>query len=168
MPALKNKKKAKKKKNGRPTKYKEEFAEQVHRLALLGLKDIELMEYFNVAESTLNLWKNKHKDFSEALKEGREIADDKVIKALYNKACGFEEEIEETIFNPKTGKPSIATRTRKHLPDTTAIIFWLKNRQRKHWRDRIDNTHSGPEGGPIETEFKVVFVDKRKDGHKTD
>lgn len=163
--AKKSKPKAKKpNKNGRPTKYKEEFAEQVYRLALLGLKDLELMEYFNVAESTLNLWKTKHDDFSEALKEGREIADDKVVKALYNKACGFEESIEETVFDPKTGKPTVATRTRKHLPDTTAIIFWLKNRQRKHWRDRIDNTHSDPEGGPIQTITRTIIDPKAKDG----
>jgi hypothetical protein len=150
----------KKSKGGRPTKYKKEYAEQVYRLALLGLKDTELMDYFDVAESTLNLWKKNHKEFSESLKEGREIADDKVVKALYNKACGYEENIQETVFDPKTGKPQTANRIKKHLPDTTAIIFWLKNRQRKHWRDRIDGTLSDPDGGPIV--IKRVIVDPKE------
>ncbi len=34
--------------------------------------------------------------------------------------------------------------TIKHYPpDTTACIFWLKNRQRDKWRDRLDHEHSG-------------------------
>jgi hypothetical protein len=40
-------------------------------------------------------------------------------------------------------------------PDTTAMIFWLKNRKRDQWRDRVDNEHTGKDGGPIETVTKV-------------
>jgi hypothetical protein len=47
----------------------------------------------------------------------------------------------------------VQTPIRKiYPPDTTAGIFWLKNRQKAQWRDRIDTELSGKDGGPIQTE----------------
>ena len=41
--------------SGRPTKYKEEYAEQAYKLCLLGAKDKEMADFFQVSLSTLNL-----------------------------------------------------------------------------------------------------------------
>ena len=120
---------------GRPTKYKEEFAKQAYKICLLkNATDKELAEIFDVEESTIYLWKINYPEFSEALKEGKEIADAQVAKKLYDKATGWTREWVNADGEAK--KEYFA-------PDTTAQIFWLKNRQSKKWRDKQELEHSG-------------------------
>ena len=131
---------------GRPTKFKEEYCEQARKLCLLGYTDAELAIYFEVTESTINKWKLDYPKFSESLKDGKENADAKVIESLYKRAQGYMVD-EETAKGPTT----------RHIPaDTTAMIFWLKNRQRKKWTDKQEIEHSG------EIENKVTIVDDIK------
>jgi len=140
---------------GRPSKYREEFAQQAYKLCLLGLTDAELAKYFEIAESTLNLWKEGHPEFMEALKAGRAQADAKVAEKLYRRATGYSHV--DTKFATFEGQITDQKEYIKHHPpDTTAAIFWLKNRQKKHWRDKIDHgvEGAGPEGGPI----RIMFV----------
>lgn len=119
---------------GRPTKYKEEYSDQAYKLCLLGATDADLADFFGIQESTLNLWKGKHPEFMESLKDGREVADAQVAKRLYNRAMGYEHE--DTHITHHQGE-IIKTPIRKYYPpDTTACIFWLKNRQRGKWRDK--------------------------------
>lgn len=131
----------KKTKRGRPTDYREEHNELVRKLCLLGATDKEIAECLNVAESTLNLWKNKYPAFSEALKDGRERADARVGERLYQRAMGYSHP-EEKIFN-HNGKEMRIETTKHYPPDTVACIFWLKNRQKDRWRDVKDHKHSG-------------------------
>ena len=42
-------------------------------------------------------------------------------------------------------------------PDSTALIFWLKNRKPKDWRDKIE--HSGPDGGPLTVQIVKYGAD---------
>ena len=115
---------------GRPSKYKEEYCEQAYKLCLLGATDTELADFFQVTESTLNLWKKNHKEFSESLKRGKVVADAEVANKLYNRALGYKyEEIKQDSKD--------TTVTIKEMPaDPTSAIFWLKNRQRNKWSDR--------------------------------
>ena len=57
---------------GRPTDYRAEYAEQAEKLCLLGATDIQLADFFDVAESTIHLWKHTHPEFSESIKDGKE------------------------------------------------------------------------------------------------
>ena len=117
---------------GRPTDYKEEYAEQSRKLCLLGYTDVQLADFYGVTEQTINNWKKKHDGFFESLKAGKDIADAEVVNTLYNKAIGGIE-IEEV----KTDDGGKVTTTIKELaPDTTSAIFWLKNRQPEKWRDK--------------------------------
>lgn len=120
---------------GRPTKYKEEYAEQVYKLCLLGHTDKELAGFFEVSESTLNLWKEKE-EFSESIKRGKEIADGNVAEALYHRAIGYTHS-EEKVF---CSNGEITThRIDKHYPpDTGAAALWLKNRKAGQWKDNRD------------------------------
>lgn len=121
---------------GRPTKYKAEYCDQARDRCLLGATDRELADMFSIQESTLNLWKEKHPEFMEALREGKENADDQIAKSLYEKAKGG---------------------------DTTAMIFWLKNRRKHHWRDKHNYELTGTgEGGAIETITRVIIDPKEK------
>jgi hypothetical protein len=112
---------------GRPTAYKPEYAKEAYEYcAIFGADDKMLAKKFGVAESTLYLWKLKHNEFSEALKRGKDAFDTQhVEKSLLKRAMGY-------------------TLDGKHYPpDTTACIFWLKNRQPRKWRDKQELEHTG-------------------------
>lgn len=125
----------------RPTLYKEEYAEQARKLCLLGSTDKELAEFFEVSESTINLWKLEHAPFSESIKKGKAQADADVADRLYQRAMGYEhEEVDIRVIDHAIVKTPIR---KIYAPDPTAAIFWLKNRQRGKWRDKVETEHSG-------------------------
>jgi hypothetical protein len=119
---------------GRPSKYKEEYCKQAEKICLLGATDEFLADYFEVNVSTLSEWKVKHPEFREAIKKGKDDADLKVAESLYNRACGYSHK-EEKVFNNQ-GEIVTHETTKHYAPDPTALIFWLKNRQPKQWRDK--------------------------------
>jgi hypothetical protein len=130
-------------KGGRPSLYKPEYVEQAKKLCLLGATDQEMADFFKVALSTLNLWKLRHPEFSESLSEGKQAADSRVVRSLYQQAVGYEQD-EVKIFMPANAeKPVYAPFRAKVAPNVTAAIFWLKNRRREDWRDKVDLEHSG-------------------------
>lgn len=137
---------------GRPTKYKEEYNFQVEKLAKLGATDREIADFFDVAESTINLWKEEHPEFSESIKAGKVEADANVAQSLYHRAIGYEhEDIDIRVVD----KEIVQTPLIKHYPpDPTAAIFWLKNRQAAKWRERQ------------EVEQKTIIKDERIDDSK--
>ena len=127
---------------GRPSSYREEFAEQAKKLCRLGATDKELADFFEVSESTINLWKTAHLDFSESLKRGKAIADAEVADRLFQRATGYS----HPAVKFATFEGSI-TDQREYIehyaPDTTACIFWLKNRRPDLWRDKQEIQHAG-------------------------
>ncbi|QBY43987.1 helix-turn-helix domain-containing protein [Arsenophonus nasoniae] len=121
------------------TLYKEEYAEQARKLCLLGATDEELAKFFNIAESTLYNWKNEFPEFKESIKSGKDVADAEVANSLYNRAMGINY-TERKVKNE--GDKEIKEITEKFIPpDPTAIIFWLKNRQRDKWGDKKENNN---------------------------
>lgn len=145
---------------GRPSSYKDEFAEWAMKLAKLGATDKELAESFEVAESTIGNWKNAHPEFLDSIKKGRQIADAEVASKLFHRATGYKHP-EDDIKN--VAGEIVITPTIKHYPpDTTAAIFWLKNRRPDLWRDKVDSEISGPGGGAIKVASTVTFVQPPK------
>lgn len=126
---------------GRPSKYKDEYVSQARKLTALGATDAELADFFSVTISTVSLWKVKHPEFSEALKLGKEVADKRVEEALYNRALGYSHE--DTDIRVVDGAIMETPMIKHYPPDTTAAIFWLKNRKPDEWRDKRDIEHSG-------------------------
>jgi hypothetical protein len=122
---------------GRPTKYRVAFIRQAIRLGRLGATDREVADFFQVSESTLYLWKSEHPKFSEALKAGKEHADARVQQSLYRRALGYSHDAVK-IFNDKDNGTTQVPYVEHYPPDTTACIFWLKNRQPEAWRDKFD------------------------------
>lgn len=142
------------KQNGRPTKFKEEYIELAYNYCLLGATDQDLAKFFEVEERTINNWKHDFPEFFQSIKKGKVDADALVARSLFKRAMGYtykelkEEESENGIKN--------TTTTKEVAPDTTAQIFWLKNRQPRLWRDKQDIEHSG--GVQIETRsIKDIF-----------
>ena len=126
----------------RPSKYKEEYNEQSYKLCLLGATDKEIADFFEVDEATINRWKESKEGFRESLKRGKQLADANVASKLYHRAIGYEHE--EIITASYQGQITDMREVVKHYPpDTTAAIFWLKNRDKKNWRDKQELEHSG-------------------------
>ena len=102
------------KKTGRRSKYDEFISRKglvlVEGWARDGLTDEQIAHNLGIAQSTFYKWKNEHAEFSEALKRTKEIADFEIENALFKKA---------------------------KMGDTTAQIFWLKNRRPDKWREKI-------------------------------
>lgn len=125
----------KKKSRGRKSEYREEYAEQALKLCLLGATDKEIAEFFSVSEQTLNSWKKKFPQFLESLKKGKAVADANVASRLYSRAIGYD--AKATKFATNEGRITDKVEYIEHCPpDTTAAIFWLKNRQPAKWRDK--------------------------------
>jgi len=100
-----------------------------------GLSDkLIAKDKIGVAVSTFCEWKTRFPEFAEALKSGKEVADFHVENALYEKAVSG---------------------------DVTAMIFWLKNRKPKQWRDRPD---AGliPEDMKLEIKINYDDTDRRE------
>jgi len=128
-------------KGGRPSKYKAEYAAQAAKLCKLGATDAQLADFFEVAVSTINLWKVQHPKFSESIRVPKAEADRRVEQSLYRRAMGYEhDETDIRVIN----NTIVTTPLRKHYPpDTTAAIFWLKNRDPENWREKQEVEHSG-------------------------
>lgn len=116
---------------GRPSEFKQEYVPEVAEMANSGLTDLEIAESIGVSRTTLWRWQQVHPELCDALKKAKIVADARVEQSLYNKALGG---------------------------DTTAMIFWLKNRNQKEWRDRTE--HTGADGGPVEFVVKSILEDK--------
>ncbi len=135
MPAPKGNKNAiGNKGGGRPSSYRPEFVKIAEEMCKLGATDFELAKAFSVCTATINEWRNRHVEFSSALKNGKEPSDERVERSLFQKACGYTFESEK-IFNYQ-GEVVRATCIEHVPPDTTAAIFWLKNRRKEVWRDK--------------------------------
>ena len=135
-----------KNKGGRPTKYKgTETCRQAVIACRLGATDEDLAVLFDVDVSTISKWKNDFPEFSEALKSKNDH-DEGVERSLRERAMGYSHPAEKISFD-KDGNELRAAYIEHYPPDTTACIFWLKNRQPKKWRDRQEVT--GADGTPL-------------------
>lgn len=125
---------------GRPSKFDHAFVPQAEKLAALGATDIEVADFFGINVRTLYAWKNEHSEFSQALKVGKSTADDRVERSLFQRAIGYEQDDVKIFMPANAPAPVYAPYRAKVAPDTTAAIFWLKNRRPDLWRDRSDIT----------------------------
>ncbi len=150
---------------GRPSSYKPEYAEQAEKLCNLGATDNEVAEFFNVSVRTVHRWKLEQEEFCHALKIGKAAADERAERSLFHKANGFTY-TEQQAFKVKTVTYKDGKRLKEveelqtieverfSPPDTTAMIFWLKNRKPGVWRDRHE--HGLDVSEPLANLFREV------------
>ena len=101
-----------------------------------GLIDEDIAHNVGISPATLYEWKKRFPEISEALKRGKEVVDIQVENALFKRAIGYEYEVVKTILSEKDGK-RVEVVKKQMPPDTTAQIFWLKNRKPSTWRDKV-------------------------------
>lgn len=137
-------------KTGRPSSFREDYhPDRAMDYALLGMTNQEIADALGIHLDTLHDWRRKYPAFSYALKAGKEVADGKVARSLYRKAKGATIRAikagpdGQPLFDDE-GKPVYVD---VELPgDTTAQIFWLKNRRSNQWRDKQAVEHTGADG----------------------
>lgn len=96
-----------------------------------GLTDEQIAKNIGINRDTLYRWKKAYPDFSDALKRGKEVIDRQVENALLKRALGYT--YDEVTFE---GGVEVKRVRKQVVPDTTAQIFWLKNRKPEDWRDK--------------------------------
>lgn len=104
-----------------------------------------MADFFGIHRATLYRWKLEHQDFCDSIKTAKEVADDRVERSLYQKATGYDITEEQAIkLKVEQHKEEVeVVEVRKHVPaDTTAAIFWMKNRRSGEWRDKQEVEHS--------------------------
>ena len=129
------------------------YTEQDHddwawSLSLTGATDEEMAEAFGISVRTFHRWKKSYPSLKESIDAGKEIADAKVKRSLYQRAIGYDaKDVEQIITTDKsTGRQHIEkTRvTTKHIaPDTMAIMYWLNNRSKGEFSQRQEITLGG-------------------------
>ena len=110
---------------GRPTTYRPEYAEQARKLCRNGATDREIADILGVCVRTFYRWRAEHDAVAEALTAGKEFADDRVERALYERACGYEYS-DVKIFHPSGAKEPVIVPITVHVPaDVGAAKQWL-------------------------------------------
>lgn len=143
---------------GRKSSYKPEYARIAKAMAELGATDIQIAKALGKSERTIMGWKKKFPEFSAALKEGKVFPDQNVVASLYRRAIGSSHP-EDKIFNDN-GKALIVPTIKYYPPDTTACIYWLKNRLPDKWRDRP--SPGDDEEVPKSVKIEFVVEDARR------
>lgn len=144
-----------------------------------GLTNEQIAEKLGIGKTTFYKYLEEHVELSELLKRGKEVVDTEVENALLQKALGGKEKL----LKPVKLKQVIYSDAGKKLkefeeivmveeevliaPDTTAQIFWLKNRKPRVWRDKTAVEHSGeirgnnPFAGLSTEELKKLIKDEK-------
>lgn len=104
-----------------------------------------------ITATTLYNWKRDHLEIFKALKEGKDAVDRQVENALLKSALGYKY---DEVTEERRDDMLVVTKVvhKEVQPNTTAQIFWLKNRKRLEWRDRVENAITGADGGAVKVE----------------
>lgn len=116
------------------------FLKEIGQMAADGATEAEIAKKLRVAYSTFKFYKREHPELTDVLMTSKELADLNVEAALYRRANGYtvSEITKERRLNRQTGEYElIQTKVveKEVPPDTTAQMFWLKNRRPDEWRE---------------------------------
>jgi hypothetical protein len=130
-----------KRKRGRPSNYKPEYARQVTHLCRLGATDAEIAEIFGCGIPTFYRWQHEHPEFQKAIKLGKAEPDNRVERSLYQRAVGYSHP--DVHISNYQGEVTITPIMKHYPPDVAAAFIWLKNRRPELWRDKQEIEHTG-------------------------
>lgn len=150
------------KKTGRPSAFKPEYVKQAADLCGLGATDEQLAQFFGVNVRRIYAWKKANPEFQQAIKSAKDDLDRKVERSLFERAMGYKHKAVK-IFQYE-GSPVIVPYTEIYPPDTAAMIFWLKNRQPKRWREQHHIEAQVVSGLPNEVVERLSAAFRHKTG----
>jgi len=125
---------AKPNKGGRPSKFQESYIQQVVHLCKLGATSQEIADALGVGLTTIKRWMDENEQFRAAVKDGKALADERVVKALFSRAIGCH--IQDSDIRVIEGQIVITPLEKHFPPDTAACMAWLHNRRPDEWKPR--------------------------------
>ncbi|MGY4399015.1 transcriptional regulator with XRE-family HTH domain [Sphingomonas sp. UYAg733] len=129
----------------RPSTFKPVYVRQAKELYAEGLTDRELAAVFGVSRTTIFRWRAAYPEFAEATKLGKEVADDRVERALYERAIGYEEEAVR-VYHPTGAEEAVIVRYKREVrADTAAALQWLRARRPAIWARPMPPPEEGRE-----------------------
>lgn len=131
--------------------------DQARKLALLGLTDVEIGEFFGVDERTINRWKEDFPAFCQSLNDGKVAADANVAESLYKRARGVFVEFQKA-YKGDDGAVEVITLKTWQPGDPGAAKLWLTNRQPKRWRDKRGVEHAGQ----VDVTYRAVILPEKR------
>ncbi|MBU0959799.1 MAG: helix-turn-helix domain-containing protein [Nanoarchaeota archaeon] len=158
----------KKRKIGRPKKPIKARVEAIHfdfakikSFASCGIIDEQFQKTLGIGKRTWDRWKKEDPEFMTLLKNGKELADNDVVKSLFKRTMGYQ--YHEVTREPNLNGVLVITKQviKEVPPDVGACAFWLKNRQRDKWKERIE-MDSGLDDSEIEALRKLAKETMKK------
>lgn len=138
------------------------------KVMLLGATLADLAKFLEVAPATVDRWIAAHPEFNAAVKAGGMEADMKVAKSLYRRAIGYKHRAVKimSVAGPAGTGSSIeeVPYTEVYPPSEVACIFWLKNRQKDIWREKVQV--SNDPDSPITFIMNMAGAEAAKSGKK--
>lgn len=127
---------------GRPTKLDDKMKAKLRTLYRNGFTDAQVAEIVDIDLSTITKWKQKYATFFTSVNDWKAVADNEIERSLYERASGYSctEKKAQFVQDNDGGRWEYADLIRHYPPDPTSMIFWLKNRKRAEWRDRIEQS----------------------------
>lgn len=127
-------------------KYQETYPDVAYRLCLMGATNAELAEHFKVDVKTIHNWRDAHEEFDKKVEAGKDFADSLVAESMFKSAMGFHT-ITEITERQSDGENNTDTENNNVVvlksikgipPNYSAQSFWLRNRQPKKWKEKIE------------------------------
>ena len=123
------------KSRGRPTKFKGEYIQLAINYCRLGALNKDLAEYFGVSEQTIELWIRTNPEFKAAATKGKDEFNVKRAEgALIHAALGYTTKETKVFYDKDLGVVE-HTIDKHYPPNTTALTFFLKNRDAGRWKE---------------------------------
>lgn len=117
-------------------KYRPQFCRIAHQIALLGGTPSILADTLSVSEQTVRNWLDTYPEFKIAWVGGKEFADAQVTQALFKRAVGFTQVVED--FKTERGELVPIEKTIVFAPDVQAAQYWLNNRRPQDWKANVE------------------------------
>lgn len=114
-----------------------EMLRAVRDCAMAAMTNFEIASYFGVTHDTLYQWVMKDPEFAIAMRLPKELADERVEKALYHRAVGYSFRAEE-IKITDDGRVHRVEVVKHIPPDVSAATAWLYSRKGTVWKNRQD------------------------------
>lgn len=116
-----------------------------------GASDMELAAALSCSLRDVKIWQAKYPQFADACRVGSEEANERVKRALYNRAVGYHY---ETVRHDKikvNGVDEIVeTPYEAHVPpDFAAQKYWLENQDQGNWSSTTKTEVTGKDGEPL-------------------
>jgi hypothetical protein len=117
------------------THWTDKKLDMVYDMAKVGFSEAKMAEYLDVSIGTFIFWKKNHKEFRQALNDGKLGADTMVVNAFLQCCVGYEYEEQVAIYDRKDQKFVTTNVKKQRPPDVWAALKWMQNKNRDEWSE---------------------------------